>query len=203
MKVELEKSLALPVSAAAGWKLVENIETMAACMPGAKITERADATHYKGAITVKLGPATISFKGELEVVAQDEVARSIHIIGKGSDTGSGSGASLDLRAVVKDTGGDTCELSGVSVVNVTGKVAAFGSRLMNAATDQLLKIFFANVLVKAQEVHASLAPAAAAAAPPAPAPVTAPAEQKFNALAFIFAIIKTWFAGLRGRPRPS
>jgi hypothetical protein len=106
--------------------------------------------------------------------------------------------------VVKDTGGDTCELSGVSVVNVTGKVAAFGSRLMNAATDQLLKIFFANVLVKAQEVQASLAPAAAAAAaPPAPAPVTAPAEQKFNALAFIFAIIKTWFAGLRGRPRPS
>jgi hypothetical protein len=72
---------------------------------------------------------------------------------------------------------------------------------MNAATDQLLKIFFANVLVKAQEVQASLAPAAAA--PPVPAPVTAPAEQKFNALAFIFAIIKTWFAGLRGRPRPS
>lgn len=204
MKVELEKSLALPVSASAGWKLVENIETMAACMPGAKITERVDATHYKGTITVKLGPATVSFKGELEVVAQDASARTIHIIGKGSDTGSGSGASLDLQASVKDTGGDTCELSGISVVNVTGKVAAFGSRLMNAATDQLLKIFFANVLVKAQEVQASLAPAAAEA-PKAPMPVAAGAqvEQKFNALAFIFAIIKDWFAGLAGRRKPS
>jgi len=202
MKIELEKSLALPVSAGAGWKLVENIETMASCMPGAKITERIDATHYKGAITVKLGPATVSFKGELEVLAQDETARSIHIIGKGSDTGSGSGASLDLHAVVKDTGGETCELSGVSVVNVTGKVAAFGSRLMNAATDQLLKIFFANVLIKAQEVQAALA-RAAADAPPPPVMTAAPVEQKFNAAAFIWALIRDWFAGLRGHGKPS
>jgi carbon monoxide dehydrogenase subunit G len=196
MKVELEKSLALPVSAAAGWKLVESIETMASCMPGAKITERVDETHYKGLITVKLGPATVSFKGELEIVAADPVARTIHIIGKGSDTGSGSGASLDLQAAVQETGAQACELTGVSVVNVTGKVAAFGSRLMNAATDQLLKIFFANVLIKAQELPAETA------APSPAAPLAPAAAQKFNATAFVWAIVKDWFAGLLGRRRP-
>jgi len=196
MKVELEKTLALPVSAAAGWSLVQNIETMASCMPGAKITERVDETHYKGTITVKLGPATVSFKGELEVAAMDEAARTIHVIGKGSDGGSGSGASLDLHAAVRETGTGTCELTGNSVVNVTGKIASFGSRLMNAATDQLLKIFFANVLVKAQELPTA----------ETPAPVTAPApvpEQKFNALAFAFAVIKDFFAGLFGRRKAS
>jgi carbon monoxide dehydrogenase subunit G len=193
MKVELEKSLALPVAAAAGWSLVENIEDMAACMPGAKITERVDATHYKGNITVKLGPATVSFKGELEVVAIDPVARTIHVIGKGADTGGGSGASLDLNAVVKETGADRCELSGVSVVNVTGKVAAFGSRMMGTVTDQLLKIFFDNVLAKAEALKTNAASGTVAAAPVV--------EAKFNALAFAWAIVKDFIAGLFGRPK--
>ncbi len=197
MKVELDKSLTLPVAASTGWSLVENIEGMASCMPGAKITERVDATHYKGTITVKLGPATVSFKGELEVVAIDPVARTIHVIGKGADTGGGSGASLDLNAVVKEIGPDTCELSGVSVVNVTGKVAAFGSRLMGTVTDQLLKIFFDNVLAKAQELQAS-APTAEVTPARAAAPV---AEAKFNGLAFVWTIVKDFIASLFGRPK--
>lgn len=199
MKVELDKSLALPVSAAAGWRLVENIADMAACMPGAKITERVDATHYKGIITVKLGPATVSFKGELEVVAIDPLARTIHVIGKGADTGGGSGASLDLHAVVQETGPDACELSGVCVVNVTGKVAAFGARLMNTVTDQLLQIFFGNVLVKAQELAASTATAGPAQASTTASPAGA---AKFNGLAFAWAIVKDFVAGLFGRTRP-
>lgn len=197
MKVELDKSLTLPVAASTGWSLVENIEDMASCMPGAKITERVDATHYKGTITVKLGPATVSFKGELEVVAIDPVARTIHVIGKGADTGGGSGASLDLNAVVKEIGPDTCELSGVSVVNVTGKVAAFGSRLMGTVTDQLLKIFFDNVLAKAQELQAS-APTAEVTPARAAAPVV---EAKFNGLAFVWTIVKDFIASLFGRPK--
>lgn len=203
MKVELDKSLALPVSASAGWSLVENIESMAACMPGAKITERVDATHYKGIITVKLGPATVSFKGELEVVAIDPVARTIHVIGKGSDTGGGSGASLDLNALVKETGSDTCELSGVSIVNVTGKVAAFGARLMSTLTDQLLKIFFDNVLAKAEELKDNSAPVGSTDAPAAPKPAAQAVEAKFNGLAFAWAIVKDFIAGLFGRSKAS
>src|ERR1700722_574111 len=198
MKIELDKSLALPVAANAGWSLVENIEDIAACMPGAKITERVDDTHYKGTITVKLGPATVNFRGEIEIVSHDPVARSLHIIGKGSDTTGGSGASLDLTAYVSETGPQSCELTGRSEVNVTGKVAAFGARLMNTVTDQLLKIFFANVLAKAQALEAQ---AASFATKPAPAEAPTPAEAKFNAFAFAWAVIKDFIRGLFGRTK--
>lgn len=196
MKIDLEKSLALPVSAGIGWSLVENIEGIASCMPGAKITERVDATHYKGTITIKLGPATVAFRGEIEVVELDPVKRTIHILGKGSDMTGGSGASLDLTASVKETGPDTCELVGRSEVNVTGKVAAFGSRLMGTVTDQLLKVFFSNVLAKAEELKT---PTAAATGTPA----AAPAETKFNALAFAWAVVKDFVRGLFQRTRAS
>jgi uncharacterized protein len=196
MKIELDKSLALPVAANAGWSLVENIEDIAACMPGARITERVDDTHYKGTITVKLGPATVNFRGEIEIVSRDPIARLIHIIGKGSDTTGGSGASLDLTAHVAETGPQSCELTGRSEVNVTGKVAAFGARLMNTVTDQLLKIFFANVLAKAQALESPVAPSATTLEP-------APAEAKFNALAFAWAVIRDFIRGLFGRTKTS
>jgi carbon monoxide dehydrogenase subunit G len=192
MKIELDRTLPLPVSAAAGWSLVENIEGMAACMPGAKITERIDATHYKGNITVKLGPATVAFRGELEIVSLDAANRKIHIIGKGSDTGGGSGASLNLTASVQETGPDSCTLAGLSQVNVTGKVAAFGARLMGTVTDQLLNIFFANVQAKAETLRA---PEPVPAGTPAPPPA-APAETKFNALAFAWTVVKEFIRGV-------
>jgi uncharacterized protein len=202
MKIEIEKSLALPVSAAAGWGLVENIEDIATCLPGAKITERVDATHYKGTVTVKLGPATVSFKGEIEIVSLDPAGHKIRLVGRGSDTTGTSGASLDLTASVVETGPASCELSGRSEVSVTGKVAAFGARLMNTVTDQLLKIFFANILARAQALETAR-PAAAtvaevAAAPPA-VPVAAPAE--LNALSFIWTVIKAFLGGLFGRTK--
>lgn len=184
MKIALEKSLALPVGADAGWKLVENIPDIAACMPGAQITERVDETHFKGTMTVKLGPATVVFRGEIEVASLDAAGRTIHVLGKGADVTGGSGASLDLTAQVRETGAQACELAGRSEVNVTGKVAAFGSRLMSTVTDQLLKIFFANVLAKAQALQS--------AAPP-------PVPEKLNGLALIWAVIKEFVCSLFGR----
>ncbi len=70
-------------------------------MPGAKITERIDATHYKGTITVRLGPATMAFKGDIEVIELDPAARSLHLVGKGADATGTSAASMDLSAAVQ------------------------------------------------------------------------------------------------------
>lgn len=185
MKIELEKSLNLPVSAAAGWSLIENIEDIVSCMPGAKITERVLDNRYKGTMTVKLGPATVVFRGEIDVVSSDPATCSIHVLGKGSDMTGGSGASLDLTAQVRETGAQSCELAGRSEVNVTGKVAAFGARLMNTVTEQLLKIFFANVLARAQALQQT-------------APQQVAVDAKFNALAFAWAVIKDFVRGLFG-----
>ena len=67
MKVQLEKSYPMPASADAAWALLQDIEGVAGCMPGAKITERIDDAHYKGTVAVKVGPASLSFRGEVEV----------------------------------------------------------------------------------------------------------------------------------------
>ena len=93
MKVQLDKTYPMPCSAEVAWEFLQNVEAVAACMPGAKITERIGPGHYKGTVTVKVGPATMSFRGEVEMKDVDPAARSLRLLGKGTDS-TGSAATF-------------------------------------------------------------------------------------------------------------
>ena len=234
MKVALEKSFPMPGDVQAVWGVLQNIEGVAGCMPGAKITERIDDTHFKGTVAVKVGPASMSFKGDIEVKQLDAAKHTLRLIGKGSDTSGTSGATMDLTARV-EAGADagSSNLIGISEVTMSGKAAAFGGRMMGSVADQILKQFAGNfgkkvaaavtpVLAQATPAVATVAPAAdpapafsatsAAApvevptltpAPPASRTVPTPAaadtdepENKINALALVWAIIRDGFRNL-------
>ena len=93
MKVQIDKTYPMPGSAEVAWQFLQNIEAVAGCMPGAKITERLDANRYKGTVTVKVGPATMSFRGEVAIKDVDPAARTLCLVGKGTDSTGSSGAS--------------------------------------------------------------------------------------------------------------
>lgn len=189
MKVQLSRAFALPASADAAWAVLQDVAAVAACMPGAKITERVDATHYKGTVAVKVGPASLSFRGDIEVKRMDAAARTLHLFAKGTDTTGGSGASMDLTARIDALGADACNLVGESEVSMSGKAAAFGSRMMVPVADQMLNQFAANFAVRLQAMPA---PAQAAPAPSAEA-------KPLNALSLMWAIVKGWFRSLFAR----
>jgi uncharacterized protein len=190
MKVRLDKTLAMPVPAEAAWGLLQDVEAVAECMPGAKITERLEAGRYKGTVTVKVGPATLNFKGELEARDIDPAARSLHLLGKGTDSTGTSAATMDLTARIEATGAGSSNLAGVSEVSLSGKVAAFGGRMAGAVADQILEKFAANFAARA----AALSPQSAAA----PAP-PAPEARELNALALAWGIFRNWLRGLFSR----
>jgi uncharacterized protein len=94
MNVQIEKTYPMPCSPEVAWEFLQNLEAVAACMPGAKITERLDAGRYKGTVTVKVGPATMSFRGEVEMKDIDSTTRTLRLLGKGTDSTGSSGASM-------------------------------------------------------------------------------------------------------------
>jgi carbon monoxide dehydrogenase subunit G len=176
MKVELERTFPMPATTDAAWAFLQNIEGVAGCMPGAKITERIDDTHYKGTISVRVGPAGMSFKGEIEVEALDAATHTLHLIGKGSDTSGTSGASMDLVARIEPGATEgTSNLVGRSEVTVSGKAAAFGGRMMGSVADQILKQFAGNFAAQLQSRAAAEAANAAAAGASTTAPPMAEA----------------------------
>jgi carbon monoxide dehydrogenase subunit G len=202
MKVRLEKTFPMPASAEAAWNLLQDIEAVAGCMPGARITERIDAQHYTGTVAVKFGPASMSFRGAVEVVALDTATRTLRLAGKGTDTTGSSGASMELTARVEAVDAASCNLAGASEVSMSGKAAAFGGRVMNSVADQVLQQFAANFANRVQALQAAAAPAVTAE-PGAPAPAAAPAAAApppvpapLNGLALIWAILKDWLRSL-------
>jgi uncharacterized protein len=207
MKVEFEKTFPMPGSAEVAWEFLQNIEAVAACMPGAKITERLADGGYKGTVTVRVGPATMAFRGEVEVRDIDAAAHSIRLLGKGTDSTGTSGASMDLAARIVAVGEGSSNLVGKSEVAMSGKAAAFGGRMMNSVADQILKQFADNFAAQVAALTAQRT-AAAAPAPAAGADSTIPAvpspppvARELNGLALMWAVFKDWLRGFfRKRP---
>lgn len=201
MNVTLEKTFPMPASAQTAWLLLQDIEGVASCMPGARITERADAQHYKGTIAVKFGPASMSFRGEVEVKALEAANRTLRLVGKGTDSTGSSGAAMDLTARIEAVNETSCNLVGNSEVSMSGKAAAFGGRMMNSVADQVLKQFAANFETKVRAMQANSPPGsggadAGATASAAPQANAASEPSQLNALALAWAVFMDWLKSL-------
>jgi carbon monoxide dehydrogenase subunit G len=219
MEVKLDKRYPLDVSIEQAWAVLSDIRATAVCMPGAAITEQVDATHYKGTVKSKVGPAVMSFGGDIEVLDMNVADKRLQMLGKGADK-AGSSASMNLTAHLEagESPGHSV-LVGQATVIVSGKLAQFGSRLLVPVSDAMLTQFAGNFRNAAAAVPLpeAAAPAAgaeaeavtanapeAAAAPRAPAaPVPVPKQTELNALALIWTLIKGWFAGLFGKKTSS
>ena len=199
MKVQLNRAFPLPASADAAWSVLQDIAAVAACMPGAKITERVDETHYKGTVSVKVGPASLSFRGEIEVKGLDASLRTLRLFAKGTDTTGGSAASMDLTARIEAQGADACNLVGDSEVSMSGKAAAFGARLMVPVADQVLGQFAANFATRLQAAPGQGAPAQGAAAQARATASPAPEAKPLSAFGLLWGALKAWFRSVFAR----
>jgi carbon monoxide dehydrogenase subunit G len=212
MEVVIEKKYPVSAGIPAAWAVLSDMHALATCMPGAQITEDIDATHFKGSVRVKVGPAVAAFAGTIEILALDAATHTLKMLGKGADKG-GSSASMELTASLLAGENGHCVLAGHAAVIVNGKFAQFGGRMMNSVSDMILAQFAEVFSQKAQALQSS-APAGGAdtgsaagaqahqanpgaAAPSAPAaPVVA---TEFNALGLVWSLVKQFFAGLFGK----
>jgi carbon monoxide dehydrogenase subunit G len=192
VKVKLDKTYPVAASASAAWYLLQDIKSVAACMPGAEITEQSDETHFKGKVKVKVGPVTSAFNGDIEVQGIDADKKELKLLGKGADTKGTSSASMLLIASIHDTADGQCELTGDAEVTVNGKLASFGGRMLDSISDQILQQFadnFANKVI-AMGVGADAEVAAAR---------VADTPKELNGLAMVWHLIAGFFNKLFSR----
>jgi carbon monoxide dehydrogenase subunit G len=179
MEVKLDKRYPVQASVEQAWAVLSDIRAVGACMPGAQITEQIDDTHYKGTVKTKIGPASMQFNGDIEVLGLDVATRSLQMLGKGADRG-GSSASMKLSATVEaGESPGSAVLVGQATVTVSGKLAQFGSRLLVPVSDAMLAQFADHFRTAAAAMPVPAAqPSTAVAAQSAPdeaGPAIAPA----------------------------
>ena len=167
MKIANEFTISAPVDEA--WKVLSDLEQVVPLMPGAQLTGR-DGDDYLGKVKVKVGPVTSEFSGKANFVERDEEHHRAVINGRGREArGSGNAAATVTTQLHPD--GERTRVTVDTDLKIVGKLAQFGSGMLQQVSEKLLGEFVQSLEAKLAGPAAQETPdqaVATAAAEPAP-----------------------------------
>jgi hypothetical protein len=167
--MKLEQSFQVPAPAEQVWALLVDLERVAPCLPGAEITGHDEDGTYRGTFTVKLGPTTASYRGQISFAERDDEAHRAVMNASGQDKrGQGGATATMVSTVVEDGGATTVNVQTDFVI--TGKLARFGRGGMIEDISNRLLGDFAACLQRQLAPEPQSTAASAAEPPPPPAP---------------------------------
>jgi carbon monoxide dehydrogenase subunit G len=141
--VELTNQFAVPLSLDEAWVILTDIERIAPCLPGAQLQE-VDGDEYRGVVKVKVGPITAQYKGVASITEQDQASGRVVLAAEGRDIRGQGNASATISATLVAGDGVT-EVTVVTDLTITGKVAQFGRGVLADVSAKLLDQFVANL----------------------------------------------------------
>ncbi len=139
MVMELRHEFTVPATIEETWTAFNDIESVAACFPGATVTSVEDDT-FTGSCKVKLGPIALVYNGTGTFVEKDETAHRMVIDAKGKDKRGNGTAGAHVTATMVAEGSST-KVEVLTDLNITGKPAQFGRGVMQDVSDKLLGQF--------------------------------------------------------------
>jgi carbon monoxide dehydrogenase subunit G len=142
MKISQSFEVARPLAVV--WELFQDVPAVAACMPGAELTEDKGNGLFAGKVGIKLGPFGASFEGEAQVSADAATHRG-HAEGRGLDRKGGSRSKLVMDYRLSEAG----EATRVDIdadVQLAGPIAQFGrTGIITETANVLIGQFVRNV----------------------------------------------------------
>ena len=182
MKIENRFSVKAPIGEV--WEHLLDVERVAPCMPGAELTEVVDDRTYKGKVSVKVGPVSLSFAGTVVKQEEDVAAHRVVLKADGREQrGKGAASATVLTLLSEATGGGT-DVSIDADVTITGAVAQYGRGMIQDISQRLTNQF-ANCLEESLSAPAAPVATETAGVPdaaglegsgPAPGPAAESAE---------------------------
>jgi carbon monoxide dehydrogenase subunit G len=170
--VELNNEFRVAVPVAKTWQVLTDVERVAPCIPGAQLLS-VDGDDFTGVVKVKVGPITVSYKGDASFQEKDEAAQRVVIKATGKETrGSGNAAAV-VTAQVKDDGTHGTIVSITTDLTVSGKAAQFGRGVLADVSTNLIGQFARNLEA---DLLGDTATSAAASTPVAAATAAATAS---------------------------
>ncbi|MET0901068.1 MAG: SRPBCC family protein [Mycobacterium sp.] len=162
MKIANEFTVTAPIGRA--WELFNDLEQVIPLMPGAQMTG-VDGEDTLGKVKIKVGPVTSEFNGKVRFVERDDEQYRAVIDAKGKESrGTGNAAATVIATLHPD--GDRTRVTVDTDLKVVGKLAQFGSGMLQQVSEKLLGQFVDSLEAK---LAAENAPAAAAVESPADA----------------------------------
>ena len=118
------------------WELVRDPEVLATALPGTQSLNQVSENEYEGEMHVRVGPVAGAFSGR--VVASDEVppeSYTLSVEGKGAPGFAKGTGHVQLI----DQGDGTTLMKYEGEVQIGGRIASVGQRLMDSASKSMIR----------------------------------------------------------------
>jgi carbon monoxide dehydrogenase subunit G len=190
--VDFENTFRVPAPVDEVYNALLDLERVAPAMPGAQVLEKTGDNSYKVAIKVKLGPVSMTYRGDVTIVDTDPAAHSATLDVKAKEArGQGSATAKVVLSLEEEDGATVGTVK--ANLQLSGKAASMGRGVIEDVSKQLVQTFADNLAGiletrPAEAEEAATKPAAPAAgegesdgaaaapkAPPPPGPKAAPA----------------------------
>jgi carbon monoxide dehydrogenase subunit G len=126
------------------WKTVLDVERVAPTVPGAQVLERSGDDAYKVAIKVKVGPMSMTYRGEVEITERDEAAHRAVMKARAKESRGQGTADADVTMVLRGDNGRTAATVTTEVA-LTGKAATMGQGVLQDVAGRLVQTFAKNL----------------------------------------------------------
>jgi carbon monoxide dehydrogenase subunit G len=166
MLIKNEFEVAQPVEKV--WQFFGDIPQVAACLPGAELTEDLGDDKYQGRVAVRMGPVRLQFGGTAQITERDEAAKRIVVHAAGAEEKGRGQASMDVTATLARAGQGT-RVAVAQDLQLSGAAAQYGRGMITDVTSVLMRDFSANMADRIERIERGESAEQIAAAQPSPA----------------------------------
>ncbi|HZE34654.1 MAG TPA: SRPBCC family protein [Actinoallomurus sp.] len=139
------------------WKFFDDIPQVAACLPGAELTDDLGDDKYRGNVSIRMGPVRMRFAGTAEIKERDDAAKRIVVDAAGADEKGRGQAAMSVTAnVVATARGSKVEVA--QDLQLSGAAAQYGRGMISDVTAVLMRDFAANMQTRIDAIERGLSP---------------------------------------------
>lgn len=210
-KVEERFEVQAPVERV--WQYLIDPKRVVHCLPGAELLEQQDEHTFLGAIKVKVGPLSMSYKGQAKFTEINEETHQVRMVGDAREVGGSGSTKVSMLSTVSPLASGGSEVLVNADIDLVGKIVQFGRGMIEEVSRQMFRQFSTCVKQQLETAEGPQTTSTSQSADPQstgvlqsagpPPPSATPTETKAVAaapLAFraLWAIIVRFFKGLFG-----
>ncbi|WP_137388502.1 SRPBCC family protein [Rhodoligotrophos defluvii] len=181
--MKLHNEFAVPLPPKEAWALLNQVERVAPCFPGAQLLEARDDGSYVGTVSVRLGPVALSFRGTAVYEEVDEANLRVKARASGNEQRArGTARANVVFQVVPDGAGSRVLID--TDLQLAGAIAQYarGGGMIETTAQVMIDDFARNLQAQLERDKQAGSAAAdmpemvstSAAAPSQPAPASRP-----------------------------